>query len=64
MLQDASSVRRERLDLPSPGIQSDPAASALRQLPPPWAGVGVVRPLVPLEVVLYDVTIALLFDAF
>lgn len=48
----------------SPGIQSYPAASVPRQLPPSWASVGVVCPLVPLEVVLYNVTVALLFNAF
>lgn len=45
-------------------ISRDSAARASRELPPSWAGVDVVCPLLPLEVVFYNITVSLLVNAF
>lgn len=45
-------------------ISRDSAASASSELPPSRAGVDVVCPLLPLEVVFYNITVSLLFNAF
>lgn len=46
-----------------PNVPRASAAAASRELPPPRAGVGGVGALLPPEVVLHHVAVALLLDA-